>query len=98
MDRPAGKPHRGPRTHQAASGATGSRYPPAGPRAARQGEAREGVKQPLIHLGNAGKGALECGAPERELPSGNKNWSWKPEDVTCKSCLKKYKQRVKRWA
>jgi hypothetical protein len=46
--------------------------------------------KPIIHLGNAGTGALECGATERKDP---KNWTWDPNEATCKRCLKKRTDR-----
>ncbi len=50
-----------------------------------------------IHLGNAGKGAIDCGA--REVKEQGKygiifkNWSWKSSDVTCKKCLALIRKR-----
>lgn len=47
----------------------------------------------LIHLGDAGKGALACGA--KELAGLSKNWTWVPEKVTCKKCLRIYKRGLR---
>lgn len=47
-----------------------------------------------IHLGNAGKGAIECGvSAQREYHGLWCNWSWNVKDVTCKKCLSIYKKR-----
>lgn len=51
----------------------------------------------VIHLGNAGKAGIDCGAPERRtLFAGlwDRNWAWSPEAVTCKRCLAIYRKRV----
>jgi len=49
----------------------------------------------VVHLGNAGKGVLECGAKSvGSSPSQNgANWTWVPGKVTCKKCLKRYGKR-----
>jgi hypothetical protein len=48
-----------------------------------------------IHLGNGGKGGLECGATAYSgPPDQGRNWTWKPERVTCKRCKVAYRKRV----
>lgn len=47
----------------------------------------------VIHRGDAGKGAISCGAEETSSP---RNWVWKPEDVTCKKCLKIYRDKIRK--
>lgn len=43
-----------------------------------------------IHLGDADRAMLSCGAKEIKIP---KNWSWTPEKVTCKRCLAIYRTK-----
>lgn len=50
----------------------------------------------VIHLGNAGKGAIDCGAPAKKNKHGNQNWSWKTAEVTCKKCIALYRMRCGR--
>lgn len=49
----------------------------------------------LIHLGDAGRGRLRCGAVPKGEGLGFPNWSFTPEKVTCKKCLKSYEKKVK---
>lgn len=50
----------------------------------------------IIHLGNAGKGGLECGATAKTVKPNDlfSNWTWTPEKVTCKKCLAAYRRRA----
>lgn len=43
----------------------------------------------VVHHGDAGRGSIRCGAPEKSP----KNWTWKPEEVTCGKCLRMIKAR-----
>ncbi len=54
-------------------------------------------RKDAVHLANAGKAALECGAqPTSRGPyeRHDSNWTWKPENVTCKRCLAIHQTRV----
>lgn len=44
-----------------------------------------------IHLADAGTAGVCCHLP---LALVNQNWTYKPEQVTCKRCLKIYRERV----
>jgi hypothetical protein len=51
------------------------------------------ANETVIHLGDAGIGGLACHVKpkERRHPEYGllwKNWTWKPEEVTCKRCKK----------
>lgn len=50
----------------------------------------------VIHLGNAGKGALECGVKHigSTPASPRANWTWLLENVTCRNCLALYKRKA----
>lgn len=48
-----------------------------------------------IHLGDAGRGQIACGAKEKSGAILGKNWTWVPEKVTCKRCQVIYRMRVK---
>ena len=51
-------------------------------------ERRAAKRKPIIHLGDAGKGAIECGAREQKQYHGyQRNWVWVLEMVTCKRCI-----------
>lgn len=54
------------------------------------------TREEVIHLGDAGAGALKCGAKEIRDNYGNKNWTWTPEKVTCKECKRIYKSGLQR--
>lgn len=49
----------------------------------------------VIHLGDAGKGAITCGAKEARTAL-TKNWTWRPGGVTCKRCLTMYNADLRR--
>lgn len=51
-------------------------------------------RRPVIHLGDAGLGRIACGAPEKKLWDGSKNWTWKSDYVTCQNCQKHYQKRT----
>ena len=50
----------------------------------------------IVHLADACKGALSCGAPEKRNSLGPLNWTRIPERVTCLRCLAIYTAKVKR--
>jgi len=55
------------------------------------------MKSKVIHRGDAGRGAILCGAREKiEVLWGERirNWAWKPEEVTCKRCIAIYKREL----
>lgn len=47
----------------------------------------------IIHMGDAGTGALACGANEKRWGIDGKNWTWESAKVTCKKCLKILERR-----
>jgi hypothetical protein len=50
-------------------------------------------------LGDAGLGAIACGANEKKQTNYGevvRNWTWKPESVTCKRCVAIYKKRIEK--
>jgi len=50
------------------------------------------MSERVVHLGDAGRGAIKCGAAEVKDAYGNKNWTWKPENVTCRKCKALYRK------
>ena len=51
----------------------------------------------VVHLGDPGIGRIVCGAAEvkkKYFGCIERNWTWKPELVTCKRCLAIYRKRV----
>lgn len=53
------------------------------------------MKTTVIHLGDAGRGGYACGVSHPvPTPPHGQGWVWKPEQVTCKRCLKVYRNKL----